>query len=70
MASSLGYVLMNWTAEFARHSKAKKALKKKKVAEDVKKEQREEDTKQQQISQLSRAITSAVQTEGIKKYLK
>jgi len=26
-----GYVLMNWTAEFARHSKAKKALKKKKV---------------------------------------
>ena len=24
MASSLGYVLMNWTSEFAKHSKAKR----------------------------------------------
>ena len=28
--SSLGYILMNWTAEFARHSKEKKELKKRK----------------------------------------
>ena len=28
MASSLGYVLMNWTSEFARHSRTKKNKKK------------------------------------------
>ena len=64
---------MNWTAEFARHSKAKKALKKKKVesvVKNVKNEAEQEDVKkQQQISKLSRAISSAVQTEGMTKVL-
>ena len=28
MASSLGYAMMNWTSEFARHAKAKRSKKK------------------------------------------
>ena len=43
---------MNWTAEFARHSKDKKESKKR------------EKKKKKQQKNLSQAISSAVQTEG------
>ena len=54
--SSLGYILMNWTAEFARHSKEKKELKKRKKERCT-----ETDRKSKNLSE---AIDAAVQTEG------
>ena len=59
--SSLGYILMNWTAEFARHSKEKKELKKRKKERCTEKGNTETDRKSKNLSE---AIEAAVQTEG------
>ena len=62
MAGSLGYILMNWTAEFARHSREKKELKKKQKGKTNTETDR--DGSKKDLKSLSRAINTAVQTEG------
>jgi hypothetical protein len=62
MAGSLGYILMNWTAEFARHSKAKKELKKKGKGKTNR--ETDKDATRRDLKSISEAINTAVQTEG------
>ena len=64
MAASLGYVLMNWTAEFARHSKAKKANKKKEKDNKDKNRDAKQNKDKKREETLAKAFTAAVQTEG------